>query len=224
MNGLNGKDKTMKIHDITATLSQSLPFYSEDDPFFVEKTLQLKNGDMCDLSHIKMTSHTGTHADMPLHFIESGENCEGIQLDYFYGKVKVMRINLETHRNITKEDLTPHGINQGDRILISTGQSIEMDKPLIKDFIALTPEAAEYLAEKKIKTLGFDYISVDIYNSPDFPVHKTLLGNGIVIIEGLVLHNIPPGEYTLSALPLKFEYGDGSPVRAILIEEKERFK
>ena len=209
----------MKIHDITTTLSQSIPFYSENDPFHFKKTLQLKNGDMCDLSLIKMSSHTGTHADMPLHFIEDGANCETIQLDHFYGNAKVIRLNLETHRHIIKEDLIQHDITEGDRILLCTGQSINMDKPLIKDFIALTPEAAEYLAEKKIKTLGFDYISVDPYNSPNFPVHKILLGNGIAIIEGLVLHNIPPGEYILSALPLKFENGDGSPVRAILIED-----
>jgi len=209
----------MKLHDITATLSPALPFYSENDPFDAKKILQLKNGDACDLSRITMSSHTGTHADMPLHFIEDGANCANIQLDYFYGKAKVIHINLETHRNITKEDLTPHCINQDDRILIDTGQSIHMDKPLIKNYIALMPDAAEYLALKKIKTLGFDYISVDPYNSPTFPVHKILLGSGIVIIEGLVLHNIPAGEYILSALPLKFENGDGSPVRAILIKE-----
>ena len=60
-------------------------------------------------------------------------------------------------------------------------------------------------------------LSVDPYDAADFPVHMALLGNGITILEGLILEGVPEGEYTLSALPLKFEGGDGSPVRAVLV-------
>jgi arylformamidase len=81
----------------------------------------------------------------------------------------------------------------------------------------LTADAAEYLVSKKIKTLGIDCLSVDSYGTSDFPVHKALLGNHIAILEGLVFDGVPEGEYILSALPLKFHKGNGSPIRAVLI-------
>jgi arylformamidase len=93
-----------------------------------------------------------------------------------------------------------------------------MSKPLNKNYTALSPCAANFLAEKKIRTVGLDYISADTYNAEGFPVHKILLGNDIAILEGLVLENVPEGEYIISALPLKFKGGEGSPVRAILVE------
>lgn len=207
----------MKIYDITAEISSALPFYSEDDPFTFDWALRLENGDQCNLSRITMSPHTGTHADMPLHFIENGATCDEIPLEHFYGKAKLFR--LRHKRNILRDDLLPLEIQPSDIILFDTGQSCNMNKPLKKDYTALSPCAAEYLAEKKIKTVGLDYISADTYNAPDFPVHKILLGNGIAILEGLVLHDIPQGEYEISALPLKFKGGEGSPVRAILVKK-----
>jgi arylformamidase len=68
-----------------------------------------------------------------------------------------------------------------------------------------------------VKTVGIDYLSIDAYGAEGFPAHKTLLGNGVTVLEGLVLHNAPAGNYTISALPLKIANGDGSPVRAILV-------
>jgi arylformamidase len=90
---------------------------------------------------------------------------------------------------------------------------------LKEGYTVLNPDAAEFLVSKKIKTIGIDYISIDEHNSPTFPVHKILLGAGVTILEGLVLDNVPEGEYVISALPLKFKNGDGSPIRAILVSE-----
>ena len=48
-------------------------------------------------------------------------------------------------------------------------------------------------------------------------MHNILLRSGVAILEGLVLENVPEGEYEISALPLKIKGGEGSPVRAILV-------
>jgi len=209
----------MKIYDITAEISSALPFYSENDPFKFDWILRLENGDTCNLSRVTMSAHTGTHADMLLHFIENGAACDTIPLKHFYGKAKLFRLHHKQPQNISREDLLPLDIQSGDIILLDTGQSCNMNKPLKKDYTALSSCAAEFLAEKKIKTVGLDYISADTYNSPGFPVHNILLGNGIAILEGLVLENVPEGEYEISALPLKFKGGEGSPVRAILVKK-----
>lgn len=207
----------MKIYDITATIGDSLPVYGNERPTAI-KTAQIKNGDKYNLTDLKFTTHTGTHADMPSHFILDGNTCDTIPLDHFYGQATLIRIAPTTH--ITKEDLLSLDIPEGGILLLDTGQSKLMSSGTLKtDFISMMPSAAQYLIEKKIKTLGIDCLSVDPYGEMAFPVHLALLGGGVVILEGLVLENVPAGEYILSALPLKLEDGDGSPVRAILIEK-----
>ena len=207
----------MKIYDITAEISEHLPAYANGIERPAITTLaQLDKGDTCNLTRISVSAHTGTHADMPLHFISGGAACDEIPLEHFYGPAKVMRIAVESH--VRKADLEPLDIRAGDIILLDTGQSAYMRCGKFKhDFLAFTLEAAEYLVEKKIKTIGIDYLSIDPYDSADYAVHKALLGNGIAILEGLVLENVPEGMYTLSALPLKIPNGDGSPVRAVLV-------
>jgi len=206
----------MKIYDITAEICNDLPVYGGERPE-VTIVAQLANGDPYNLSKISVSAHTGTHADTPLHFVPGGATCTEISLDHFYGPAKVMRISVSSH--VQKSDLLPLDIQAGDIILLDTGQSRYMRQGSLKqDFIALTVEAAQYLAEKKIKTVGIDYLSIDPYGAEGFPAHKALLGNGIAVLEGLVLENVPEGEYTLSALPLKIQGGEGSPVRAILVD------
>ena len=205
----------MKIYDITAEISGNLPVYGDERPA-ITQLASFENGDEFNLMQICATTHIGTHADMPLHFVPGGAGCDTIALEHFYGTAKVMRLAVDSH--ITKADLKPLNIQAGDIILLDTGQSAYMRQGQFKkDFLALTADAAEYLAAKKIKTLGIDYLSVDPYDAEGFPAHKILLGSGIVVLEGLVLEAVPEGEYTLSALPLKFANGDGSPVRAILL-------
>jgi len=206
----------MKIYDITATICDNLPVYG-NERFTVNKTAQIKNGDKFNLTNFAATTHTGTHADMPSHFILDGTSCDNIDLSHFYGPAKLIRINATGH--ITKEDLLLHDISADEILLIDMGQSKYMAQgTLKKDFFALMPCAAQYLVEKRVKTVGIDYLSVDPYGDSEYPVHMILLGHGIAILEGLVLDNVPEGNYMLSALPLKFEDGDGSPVRAVLIE------
>ncbi|MCL2372827.1 MAG: cyclase family protein [Defluviitaleaceae bacterium] len=209
----------MQIYDITAEVSQNLPFYSESDPFDMKRVLSMEAGDFCNLTRVTMSLHTGTHADMPLHFVGGGAGCQDVPLENFFGKAKLFRLDISPARDVTHADLAPLDIQAGDIILLDTGQSIHMQESnLKKDYKTLTTCAAEYLTQKKIRTIGIDYLSVDSYNSPDFPVHKILLSSGITVLEGLVLQGVPAGEYTISALPLKFKDGDGSPVRAVLVK------
>ena len=205
----------MKIYDITASISENLPVYA-GERHSVNDVMRLLDGDMCNFSAITFSSHTGTHADVPYHFIQEGKNLDDISLEHFYGKAKLFRI--KTTGNIQVSDISHLKINEGEIVLFDTGQSDYMENPVFKeDYIAFSPEAAEYLASKNVKTVGIDYLSIDPYNAEGFPAHKILLGKGICILEGLVLKGVPEGEYTLSALPLKFKGGNGSPVRAVLV-------
>ena len=207
----------MQIYDITASISENLPGYA-GARHSVSNVMKLSNGDMCNLSAIEFSSHAGTHADVPYHFIQDGKNLDEISLEHFYGTAQLFRIKITD--NIQVSDINHLKIKEGEIVLFDTGQSDYMSNPVFKeDYFALSPEAAEYLASKRVKTVGIDYLSIDPYNAEGFPAHKALLGNGICILEGLVLKDVPEGEYTLSALPLKFSGGSGSPVRAVLVRK-----
>ena len=78
-----------------------------------------------------------------------------------------------------------------------------------EDHVYLTVDAAHYLAQAGIKLVGIDYLSVDRFGSADFPAHHALLGAGVVVVEGLDLSEVEPGEYEMACLPLRVGGGDG---------------
>lgn len=199
--------------------------YPGDPAVNITEEKAISNGDGLNLSLITFGSHTGTHIDAPKHFFDDGLTVDRLPLEYFIGKTKVF--SLEDKDEITASDLKELDIQRDDKILLKTkNSSMLSQKQFYKDFTYLTPEAAGYLAEVGIKTLGFDYLSVEKYGSVTSKVHDTLLSHNIIIIEGLVLGSIKQGEYEMTALPLKIKNGDGSPARVILMElyDEERNK
>ena len=204
----------MKVYDITANIGPSMPVYGGKRPNVTPLT-SMRDGAPYNFSKVEATTHTGTHADMPLHFVEGGAGCDTIGLDHFVGPARVVK--LATGAHITTENLVPLDIQPGTILLINTGNGAHMGQAqLYTGYAALLPCAAQYLVQCGVKTVGIDYLSVDPYHAEDFPVHKILLGSGVCILEGLVLEHVPEGFYHIAALPLKFENGDGSPVRAVL--------
>jgi arylformamidase len=91
----------------------------------------------------------------------------------------------------------------------------QVDK-FVEDFIFISDEAARFLVERSVRVVGVDYLSVGSFKCGGSYVHKTLLGGGVWIIEGLNLSQVSPGKYDLICLPLKINQGDGAPARAII--------
>ena len=86
------------------------------------------------------------------------------------------------------------------------------------DFVGLSEDGAQSLVERGIRVVGIDYLSIAPYKQSR-PTHETLLKAGMVIIEGLDLHEVTTGYYTLMCLPLKLAGSDGAPARVALIDE-----
>jgi arylformamidase len=85
-----------------------------------------------------------------------------------------------------------------------------------QDFVHLTEDGARYLVEHKVRLVGIDYLSIEHPENPGSPVHHLLLEAGILVVEGVHLLEIPPGEYEIFCLPLKIKGADGAPARVLL--------
>ena len=116
---------------------------------------------------------------------------------------------------ITKQDLIHKNIERGDFVLFKTRNSLTDISDV--SFVFLEISGADYLKEKEVSGVGTDGLGIERSQS-GHETHKILLGNGIPIIEGLRLKDVAEGEYILCALPLKLQGVDGSPTRAVLME------
>jgi arylformamidase len=80
----------------------------------------------------------------------------------------------------------------------------------------LTEGAAKFLVAQGVKLIGVDYLSVEQFKKAGAPAHHELLGNGVIIIEGLNLSDAEPGQYEMYCLPLRIANADGAPARVVL--------
>lgn len=176
--------------------------------------------DSSTVSRIVLGSHTGTHIDAPSHAIAGASGIEVYDLEKFIGLAKVLDFShKQPGEAVTQNDLENILINQDDIILLKTSNSNRGYEEFYSDFVYLDGEAAEYLANKKIKLIGIDYLSIKQKGSKDNRPHTAFLANGIPILEGISLHEVSPGEYTLIGLPLKMDGVDGAFTRAVLVDK-----
>jgi arylformamidase len=176
----------------------------------------MEKGAPNNIANINMGSHTGTHIDAPYHFIRDGATINRMPLNEMIGTARVIEISHPQYINL--EELKENDIRQGERILFKTRNSLRnwSEQPFDEDFVSISKEAADFLAQKALKVIGIDYLSVGGFKDDGTYIHRTLLGSGAWLIEGLNLSGVKPGKYFLYCLPLKLEPGDGAPARAIL--------
>jgi arylformamidase len=104
-----------------------------------------------------------------------------------------------------------------ERIIFKTSNTFFIgDTEFHTDYVSVGLDAAQALTRAGVKLVGIDYFSIEAFRAEGHPVHHELCGNGVILLEGPDLREVPPGWYELICLPLKIEGGDGSPVRVIL--------
>jgi arylformamidase len=202
--------------DVSVPLRSGMVHWPDNPPVRIERMLDIERGDVANVSTISLGSHTGTHMDAPIHFVRGGEGMDRMPLDATMGPARVIEIQDPT--SIKPDELDPHGIGRGERVLFKTRNSSLpwWTQDFIEDFVYVSREAARYLAERGVRTVGVDYLSVGGFYADGVETHQALLGAGIWVIEGLDLSRVEPGEHELICLPLKVEGGDGAPARALL--------
>lgn len=206
----------MKIYDVTVPISAETPVYEGDPQTKIETVMSLEKGDSANVSQICCGVHTGTHVDAPSHFFEGKKRVHELDLEKLIGECLV--VELDENVNVIEPEHLEFS-SEIERVLFKTRNSkFWNEKILRKDFTYLSPEAAKELISRNIRLVGIDYLSVDKFDSEDFPAHKILLEKEVVILESLDLREVSGGVYEIICLPLKYigGAGDGAPARTIL--------
>jgi len=207
----------MKIIDISWPINQDATEY-KDRKTVLFKQNKIFEKDGARDSQITMNSHTGTHVDAPSHFLQDGKPIDQVNLHNCIGKAKVLDFT-GVKESVTKADLQKHDIKKDDIILLKTKNSfLPVTGPFEKEFIFLKDCGAKYLAEKEIKALGIDYLGLE-RGQEGHPSHVDLMKKDIVIIEGLRLGQVIPGDYFFICLPVRVVGLEAAPARAILVPE-----
>jgi arylformamidase len=211
----------MKILDISVPISPTLPVWPGDSAIVLEQFRAISKGNTSTDSRLACSVHSGTHVDAPAHFIENGSNVEQLQLEVLIGRATVVeRLNDDI---ITPDILEAQTLPAGTkRLLLKTKNSDLWTDPAHQfnpDFVALSTESARWIVNQGIKLVGIDYLSIQMFKDTEPLTHRILLEAGVIILEGLNLREVNPGEYQLICLPLKLAGSEGAPARAILIEQ-----
>jgi arylformamidase len=209
--------RSRKVYDVSLPIDSGMIVWPGDPPVSIDKVKSIANGDTSNVSLLHFGSHTATHVDAPSHFIKDAAGVDVINPDILMGLAHL--IKLPKCDKIDRKILEEQNLTGVSRLIIGTRNSTLLDRTHVSlNYTYITDDAATYLIEIGIILLGIDYLSIEEYKKEGHPVHKTLLGAGTAIIEGLYLQNIPSGDYELLCLPLKIKDGDAAPARVLLRE------
>lgn len=202
--------------DVSVPLRDGMVTWPGDPECHIKRVHRMEDGAGCNLTHLSLSAHTGTHMDAPRHFVADGLTMEQMPLEAVIGRCRVFELDCEDQ--ITADDLKKLKLMVGQRVLFKTRNSSrswgmnEFDKK----FVSIRADAAQYLVEQKVMTVGVDYLSIGGYEKDGVETHQIMLGAGMWVIEGLNLADIKAGYYELICLPLKLEGADGAPCRVVL--------
>lgn len=209
--------KKSGLIDISRPLSNKISVWPGAAPFKLITNKQF-DADGFSESSIQMNIHTGTHIDAPMHFLSDGKSVEALCLEKMIGEAQVVEYTgLESAIDIAffkNCDLS------SSRILIKTrNSSLDwIENEFDRNFVALSADAAQWLADQGVDLIGVDGPSVQLYSDLDNRTHEVILEKEVIILEGLNLSGVNPGKYQLFCAPLKIRGAEGAPARAVLIE------
>lgn len=204
-----------EIIDISPVISPQIAVFPGDKSFEENFSMEMSKGDHLTLSAIHTTVHLGAHTDAPSHYHAKGESIEKRKLSHYLGEVQVIEVKLPRGHRIKPEHIQDKKIT-APRVLFKT-QSFPNPNAWNSDFVALSEELIEYLANLDVILVGLDTPSVDLADDQKLFAHKKIFEKNMAILEGVVLDHVTEGRYQLIALPLKIAKADATPVRAILL-------
>lgn len=206
----------MRLWDLSPPVAPGLPVWPGDTPFACTRTWTLGEGCPVNVSRLTLSTHTGAHADAPLHYTAAGLDAASVSLVPYLGPCQVIVVppGLPAVRpEHLLADLRP----DAPRVLVRTWATAPLDR-WVSAFTPIAAETIDALADAGVLLIGVDTPSLDPETSKTLDAHHAVRRRGLAILEGLVLDAVPAGRYELIALPLRLVGADASPVRAVLRE------
>jgi len=225
-----------RVWDISPAIGPGFPVYPGDTPFALRWTWSIGPGCPVNVSELLMSPHTGAHTDAPLHYDADGADIADVALDLYLGRCRVIHTmdasplveprHLEgaltgqpsrCALGMSASERPCALMNVPERVLIRTAPRARIDA-WDPGFTAIAPATIDRLHAAGVRLIGVDTPSLDPAASKTLDSHQRVRAHGMAILEGIVLDDVPAGDYELIALPLKIRGGDASPVRAVLRE------
>lgn len=206
-----------RIVDLTHPIGHGTVAYP-GDPGMALSRVHAHQDNGYQVTEVTTGSHVGTHIDAPLHVIPNGTSVADLPLVNLIGAATVVDVGpLEPFETIDENRVRPY-LAPGARLLLRSGWSRTFGTPKYHDaFPQISAKLASEIADAGVLLIGLEQPSV--HHTDGLDIHRILLGAGCLIVEGLVLTPLQRGEVDLCCLPLPLMGVDGSPVRAIAIEQ-----
>ena len=204
----------MTLWDISPALRPGTPAFPGDTPYQEERTWVLGPECPVNVGAIRLSTHAGSHADAPLHYDAAGAPAGAFDLTRFIGPARLVDVR-GVGPLVRPEHLAAALATPVRRLLLRTYERMPQDR-WEPDFTAIDPAAVELMAAHGVDLIGTDAASLDPATSKTLDAHMAVRRHGMLIIENLVLDDVPAGDYELIALPLKLSNMDAAPLRAVL--------
>jgi arylformamidase len=180
-----------KIYDITQTIKPGMLCWPGDQKVTFKK---VEFEGVASLTRLDISAHSGTHIDAPSHILNGGKGVDGIGMEQLTGIARVCRYGGAA--NIDRAVLTGMPFAGMTRLLLKTTNSDFIEDPEFhRKYISLMEDGAQYLVETGIRFVAVDYLSIDVFDTTLYPVHRVLMGAGVAIVEGVDLRGVPEGDY-----------------------------
>ncbi len=201
-----------RIWDISQVLRTNLPVWPEDTEFVHRPTWTMDDGSPVNVSALTLSTHSGAHADAPLHYDPGGASIDAVGLDPYLGECLLVDAR-GCGALIEPRHLPP--LQGAQRVLFRTYETFP-HATWDSTFTAVSPATIRALAAQDVILVGLDSPSLDPETSSTMDAHHAVAAADMRVLEGLVLDEVPPGRYELIALPLAIAGADAAPVRAVL--------
>jgi arylformamidase len=213
--------RAMRIYDVTLTIRPGMTIWGDEPGPTITPLRRIAKGDTANASTVCLGDHTGTHVDPPLHYIEGGTAADALPIDALLGPCAVLAFEGDGH--VSAEFLERAAPKGATRLLFKTRNSARWADPahgFTRDITAVSASAARWAVDHGVRLVGIDYLTIEPQGpeKAGYPTHHALLGAGVVIIEGLDLRAVRPGDYELVCAPMKIGGADGAPARVFLVE------
>lgn len=179
--------------------------------------------DSVNITNIYMPSHTGTHVDTPKQFFERGKTIEKYDLSRFVGECVIIDVKKQPNEPITPSDITEYEdlVEENSMVFFKTGWGSLFKQPEYNHHPFLSEDVAWWLRDAKVSMVGVDTLTPDMPHPMrkegfDYPIHKILLSNDILIMENL---NLTPlsgvKKVWITAFPIPIVGCEAAPCRVV---------